>query len=98
MIVQDGAAYGRVQEAALVVDFVGVCDVLIVVCGGQVDHFAGKAQPDRAQCFHLAGFQSKQHFVNVRERAAFALRARLRLGQVVEAENHVLRWHGDRLA
>src|SRR5215470_17021948 len=74
VIVQDRPAYGRVQEAALVVDFVGVRDVLIVVRGGQVDHFTSEAETDRGQGLDLAHFQREQHFFNVRERTAFALR------------------------
>ncbi len=75
----------------------GVNDVLIVVRGGQVDQFARVAEADRAQRFHFACIQRHQHFFDVGEGAAFTLRARLRFGQVVETENHVLRGHGDRL-
>ena len=97
VIVQDGAAHRRVQEAALVMHFVGVSNVLIVVGSGQVDHFTCEAQADRRQGLHFARFQSQHYFIDVGERAAFALRARLPLGQVVKPKNHVLRGHGDGL-
>ena len=76
----------------------GVDHVLIVVRGGEVDDLAGVAQTDRGQRFHLAGFLGQHHFVDVGEGAAFALGARLGFGQVVDAEHHVLRGHGDRLS
>ena len=86
------------MNCAFELDRLGVHDVLIVVGGGQVDHFAGVAQTDRGQRFHFARFERHQHFFDVGEGAAFALGARLGLGQVVEAEHHVLRGHGDGLA
>ena len=97
VVVQDGAADRGVDESALDLYRLGVNDVLIVVRGGQVDHFARVAQADRAECFHFARFERHQHFVNVGECAAFTLGARLAFGQVVETEHHVLRRHGDRL-
>ena len=76
-----------------------VCDhVLIVVRGGEVDDLAGVAQTNRGQRFHLARFLRQQHFVDVGESAAFTLGARLGFGQVVDAQHHVLRRNGDRLA
>ena len=97
VVVQNRAAHRRVDERALDLHRLGVNDVLIVVRGGQVDHFAGVAQTDRAQCFHFAGIERHQHFFDVGKRAAFALGSRLRFGQVVQTEHHVLRRHGDRL-
>src|SRR6266403_835013 len=98
VIVQDGAAHGRIQEAALVVHFVGMRDVLIIVGGGQVDHFPGVAQTNRRERFHFASFHREQHFVDVRERAAFALGAGLGFGQVVKTKNHVLGRYRDGLS
>jgi hypothetical protein len=73
MIVQDGAAYGRV-EAALVVDFIGVGDVLIVVRRGQVDHFSGASAAESGKRFHFPSSASGA-FVNIlRERRPLALR------------------------
>ena len=98
VIVQNGAAHRRVDEGALHLNRLGVNDVLIVVRGGQVDQFARVAQADRRERFHFAGVQRHQHFFDVGERAAFALRSGLALCQVVKSKHHVLRRHGDRLA
>ena len=80
------------------VDRLGVRQILIVVGRGHVEHVAGVAQTNRRQGFDLACFERHQHFFGVGEDAAFALGALLGLGQVVEAEHHVLRGHGDGLA
>ena len=98
MIVQDGAAYGRVQEATLRVHRLGVDDFLIVVRGQQVNHFTRVTQPDRAERFHFARFERQQHFFDVGEGAAFTLRTRLALGQVVDSQHHVLGRNRNRLA
>ena len=98
VVVHDGAAHGGRDELPLEVGRLGVDHVLIVVRRGQVDDLAGVAQTDRGERFHLAGFLRQQHFFDVGEGAAFALGARLGLGQVVDAEHHVLRGNGDRLA
>ena len=97
MVVQDRAADRGVDELAIETNRLGANHVLIVVRDGQVDDIARVAQADRAERFHFAHFQRQGHFFNVGERAAFALRARLRLGQVVQAEHHVLRRNGDRV-
>ena len=47
------------------------------------------------QRFHFAHFERDQHVVGRGERAAFALGAGTRLGQVVAAEHHVLGRNGD---
>ena len=57
IIVQNGTAHRGVQEAALVLHGFGVGDVLIVVGGGQINHFAGIAQPNRCEGFDFAGFK-----------------------------------------
>ena len=98
MIVQDGPADGRSQESALRVHRLGVDNLLIVVGGHQVDDFAGVAQADRAQSFHFSRFERQQHFFDVGKGAAFALGARLALGQVINAQHHVLRRDRNRLA
>ena len=92
------AAHGGGDELALQVDRFRVRDVLIVVGGGQVDHLAGVAQADRREQFHFAGFEREDHFFDGAEGAAFALGAGLGLGQVVDAQDHVLRGHGQRQA
>jgi hypothetical protein len=79
VVVQDGAAHRRVDELRAPVNRLGVNDVLIVVRGGQVDHFAGVAQTDRGERFHCARFERQQHFFDVGESAAFALGAGLAL-------------------
>ena len=97
-VVQDGAADGGVDVLLVEFDRLGVGQVLIVVGRGHVEHRAGVAQTDRRQRLDFPGFERHQHFFDVGEDAAFALGAHLGLGQVVEAEHHVLRRHGDGLA
>src|ERR1022692_4956799 len=97
VVVQNGAAHGGVDECTLDSYRLGVNDVLIVVCSGQVNQFARVAEANRAQRFHCARVESHQHFFNVGKGATFPLGAGLGFGQVVEAEHHVLCRHGDRL-
>ena len=98
MIVQDGAAYGRVHEAAIVVHGIGVDDLLVVIGAGEIDDFARVAQTNGRQGFHFASFERHQDFIDVGKGAPFALCAGFAFGQVVDAKHHVLRGHGDRLA
>ena len=79
-------------------DRLGVGEVLIVVGGGHVQHRAGVAQADGRERLDLLGLERHQHFFDVGEDAALALGVDLGLGEVVEAEHHVLRGHGDGLA
>jgi len=81
MIVQDGAPDSRVQEFTLRMNRFGMRDVLIIVGSGKVHDFAGVTQTNRAQRFHFTHFERDHHFVNVRERAAFALGSGLAFGQ-----------------
>ena len=48
------------------------------------------AEANRAQRFDFARVDRHQHFFDVGKGAAFTLGARLRFGQVIETENHVL--------
>ncbi len=96
-IVEDGAADGGGDELTLVLDRLRVGEVLIVVSGAHLEHGAGVAKTDGAEGFDLAGFERHEDFLDVGEDATFALRTLLGLGQVVEAEHHVLRRHGDGL-
>ena len=96
--VEDHAADGRLDELPLHLHGLGVRDVLIVVRGDEIDDFAGEAQTDRCEQFNFAGFEREDHFVGGAEDAAFALCAGLRLGQVIDTENHVLRRYGERQA
>jgi hypothetical protein len=72
-----------------------VC-VLIVVGGGQVNDFAGVAQPNGREQLDFAAFKSQFDVFGRTEHAAFALGAGLGFGHVVDAENHVLRRYGER--
>ena len=98
MIVEDHAADSRVQELAIECDGRGVRHVLIVIRGGEVNHLAGVAQTDRSEKFDVAGFEREHDFLRRAEGAAFAFRAGLGLGQVIDAEDHVLRRNGERHA
>ena len=97
-VVEDDAADGGRQELLVEVDRLGVGQVLVVVGRGHVEHLAGVAQADRREGLDFLGFQGHQNFFRVGERAAFANAALLGLGQIVEAEHHVLRGHGNRVA
>ena len=98
VVVHDGAAHGGRDELPLKAGRLGMDHVLIVIRDGQVDHVARVAQANRGQGFHFARFLCQQHFVDVGERASLALGTRLGFGQVVNAQHHVLRGHGDRLS
>src|SRR5712691_2932346 len=98
MRIENDAADGRLNELPLNLHGLGVRDVLIVVRGDEIDDFAGEAQTDRCEQFNFAGFERENHFVGGAEDAAFALCAGLRLGQVIDTENHVLRRYGERQA
>ena len=82
-VVEDHAADRRVHVLLHELDRLGVQDVLVVERLHQVDHAAGVAQLDRRQRFHFAHFERDQHVVGGSERAALALGAGARLGQVV---------------
>ena len=73
-------------------------DVLVVARHRQVEQVAAEPQPDRRQRLQLLVLERDDHVVHVAEHAALALGARLGLGQVVGAEDDVLRRHGDRRA
>ena len=73
-------------------------DGLIVARDGQIEKLAGEAQPDRCQRFDFVRLERQQDVVDVAEHAALALGARPRLGQVVAAEDDVLRRNRDRRA
>ena len=96
-VVQDGAADCGRDELLVVLDRLGVRQVLIVVGSGHVEHWTGVAQTNRRQGFDFLGFERHQHFFDVGEGAALTLATLLGLGQIVEAEHHVLRRHGDGL-
>ena len=70
--------------------------VLVVVRCGEVDDFTGVAQTNRSEQFDFAGFESEHDFFGRAEYAAFAFGSGARLGQVVDAENHVLRRNRER--
>ena len=72
--------------------------VLIVVGLRQVNDLARIAQANRSERFHLTHFERNHDFVDVGERTAFALRARLRFCQIVETQHHILGGNRDRLA
>ena len=97
-IVENDAADGGVEELTLQLHRLGVRDVLVVVGGGQVDHLARIAQADGGEQFDFTGFKRQDNFFDRAERAALALGSRLGLGEVVDAEHHVLRRNGERQA
>ena len=92
------AAHRGVEHVVLRVDDFGVDNRLLVVGRRHVDQRTGVAQPDRRLRFHFAVIQRHQHFFDRTERPAFAARAGLCARQVVNAEHHVLRRNGHRLA
>ena len=94
-VVQNDAADGGVHVLLVELDRLGVHQVLVVESLHQIDHFAGVAQLDRRKRFDFAHFERDQHVVDRGERPAFALGARTRFGQVIQAQHHVLRRNGD---
>ncbi len=97
-VIQNYAAYGRGDVLLVEVDCLGVCQVLIVIGGGHVQHLARIAQADGRECLDLLRFERHQDLFSVGKYAPFALAALLGLGQVIEAEHHVLCGHGDGVA
>src|SRR5579864_4518662 len=98
VIVENHAPDGGVDELALQRDRFGVRHVLIVVGGGEIDHFAFVTETNRREEFDFAGLERQNDFLGVAEGAAFALGAGLGLGQIVDSQNHVLRRNGERQA
>ncbi len=91
MRIENDAADRGLDELPFHVHGLGVRHVLIVICGGEVDHLTGEAQTDGSQQFDFAGLERQDDVFSGAEDAAFALGARLRLRQIVDAQNHVLR-------
>ena len=98
VVVKNHAADRGVDELALHHHGLGVRHVLIVVGGGEINHFTVVAETNRREQFDFAGFERQDDFFGHTERAAFALGSGLALGQIVDAEHHVLRRHGQRQA
>src|SRR5215831_17074803 len=96
--IENDAADGGLDELALHLHWLGVCHVLIVVRGGEVNDFTGVAQTNWREQLDFTGFQREDDVFGGPKNAAFALGAGLVLGQVVDAKNHVLRRHGERQA
>src|SRR5208282_5389880 len=89
-------ANGSLDELPLNLHRFGVGYVLGIEGGGQVDDFTRVTQTDGGEQFDLASFESQINVLRGTKHAAFALGARLGLGQVIETENHVLRGNGER--
>jgi hypothetical protein len=62
VIVEDHAADGGVMNWRFMRTSARCADVLIVVRGGEVDHFAGVAQADGREQFDFAGFEREDDF------------------------------------
>jgi hypothetical protein len=75
-----------------------VVDVLVVVGGGHVEDPAGEAQTDGREGLDLLGLERHEDFLDVGEDSALSLGVDLGLGEVVDAEDEILRGHGDGLA
>ena len=98
VVVQNHAADGGLDELVVQCDGLGVQEVLVVVGGGQVDDLAGVTQADRRLEVHLVAFQGQEDVFEVGKGFALALRSRSGPGQVVQAQHHILRGHGQGLA
>src|SRR5258707_6518383 len=96
--IKNDAPNSGLDELTLHPDGNGVCNVLIVVRGREVDDLTGVAQTNGSEQLDFAGFERQNNFLGGAEDAAFALSAGLGLGQVVDADSHVLRRHGQRQA
>src|SRR5688572_2110665 len=91
--VQDHPADGRVDDLVLDVLHVRMQHVLIVAVRRHILQLAGVAQANRRQRFHFTRFERQDDVIDAGKGAAFTLRTGLRLGQVVAAEDDVLRRH-----
>jgi len=98
VIVEDEPADGGVDELALHHDGLGVRHVLIVIGGGEINHFASYQETNRVSSSNSWDSSARPTSSVKPNAAAFALGARAYLGQVVDAEHHVLRGHGQRQA
>ena len=98
VIVEDHAADGGVQELLVEMNWLGVRDVLVVVRVGKIDHFTCVAHANRREQFDFARFERHDALFGGTEGAAFALCLRLGFRHVVDAEDHVLRRNGERIA
>src|ERR1019366_3541127 len=79
-------------------DRLGVVEILIVVGGGHVEDLADVTQADGRERLDLLGLERHEDLFDVGEDAAFTDRVDLGLGEVVEAEDEILRGDGDGLA
>src|SRR5262249_6008588 len=98
LLVQNDTPDRSVQDLVLNRLNLGSKHVLVVTRSRKVLKLARKTQPDWRQRFEFAGLQRQHHIVGVPERAAFTLGAGLRLGQVIDAEDDILRRNRDRRA
>ncbi len=91
----------RAQDLVDVVERVGQRFVEDDAAHGRVDHLSGPvgvAELDLGVEGHLILVEGLAHLLHVGEAHALALLVGLRLGDVVEAQNHVLARHGERAA
>ena len=70
-VVEDGAADGGGDVLAVVLDGLGVGEVLIVVGGAHFKHGAGVAETNGGEGLDLFGFEGHEDFFDVGEDAAF---------------------------
>ena len=98
MHLEDDAADGGLDDFLVEVLNLGVHQVLIVEMLGEVDELAGHAYADRREQLDFLRLQREDDFIEAAEDFAFALSALLFLGQVVAAEDEILRRNGERLA
>ena len=98
MHLEDDAADRGLDEFLVELLDLGVHDVLIVEVLGQVDERPVTRTLDRREQLDLFGLQRDDDFIEAAEDLAFALGALLFLGQVVAAEDEVLRRNRERLA
>src|SRR5215472_797472 len=96
--IEDDAADGGLDKLAFHFHRLGVRHVLVVVRGGEVDDFTAVTQANRSEQLDFTAFEREDDVIRRTEDAPFALGAGLVLGQVVDAQHHVLRRHGERQA
>ncbi len=96
---EEDAAHRRLDARAVAGDRVRVDDVLVVEdLALEVDEAAREAHRDPGVRVDLAGVVRERDLVEAREHAALALAPFLAAGEVVEAEDEVLRRDRERLA
>src|SRR3990172_192380 len=98
VIVEDHPAHRGVDDVAFDFLDLGVNHVLLVEGRGQVDDLTTVEHSDGTQGLHLASFEGQDYVLRAGKGPAGTLATRLCLGEVIAAQDHVLRGNRHRLS